>query len=56
MSVVDQLRDRWARDDLEYVRLAATTLLVLVLLPLVLARLIINPLGAANQALMGAAR
>jgi hypothetical protein len=55
-NVVDRLRERWPKDDVEYVRLLVTTLLVLVLLPLALARLVLNPVSAANAALGAAAK
>jgi hypothetical protein len=55
-NVIDRLRERWPKDDVEYVRLIATTLLILVLLPLALARLVINPIGAANAAIGAAAK
>lgn len=55
-GILDRARARWPQSDLEYARLAATTLLALVLLPLVLWRLLADPLAAADHALSGAAR
>lgn len=56
MHVVDTVRTRWPRADLEYVRLAATTLLALVLLPLAIMRLLFDPIAAADRALAGAVK
>ena len=49
-------RARWPKDDLEYLRLAATTLLALVVLPLVVWKLLTDPLDAADRALGSIAR
>jgi len=56
VHVVDHIRTRWPREDLEYIRLAATALLALVLLPLALIRLLRDPVAAADRALGAAAR
>jgi hypothetical protein len=56
MHAVDAVRTRWPREDLEYIRLAATTLLALILLPLALVRLLLDPIAAADRALGGAVK
>jgi hypothetical protein len=56
MHAVDAVRTRWPKEDLDYIRLAATTLLALILLPLALVRLIFDPLSAADRALAGAVK
>lgn len=51
--VVDDLARRWPKDDLEYVRLLASTVLVLVLVPLAIAHLVLDPIEASDHALRG---
>lgn len=51
--VLDTLRTRWPRDDLEYLRLIATTLLALVVLPLAIVRLLTHPAEVAERAIGG---
>lgn len=55
-SLLDRLRARWSRGELEYVRLLATTLLAIALVPLVLFRLLTNPSSAVDRALGAAVR
>jgi hypothetical protein len=56
VSALDSIRARWPKDQLEYLRLLATTVLALVLVPLALARLILHPAAAAERAIAGAVR
>lgn len=49
--IVDRLAERWPRDDLEYARLLASTLLVLLLVPLVITHLIVHPLETSERML-----
>jgi hypothetical protein len=49
--MIASLRRRWSKEDLEYVRLLVTTLLLVLLLPLVLHRVWSNPTGMADRAL-----
>jgi hypothetical protein len=55
-TVLDHVRARWPQSTLEYVRLLATTVLALVLVPLALARLFADPIGAADRVLGSAVR
>lgn len=48
--MLDKLKARWPKSDLEYVRLLATCALALVLLPLVVAHLILHPFDVADHA------
>lgn len=52
-SVLDRLRARWPRADLEYLRVLATTLLALLILPLVITHLLLHPFEAAEHAIGG---
>lgn len=53
---VDGLRRRWPSEDLTYVRLLGSTLLVLVLVPLVVLHLAIDPAEAGERMLERAIR
>jgi hypothetical protein len=55
-SALDAIRARWPRDQLEYLRLLATTVLALVLVPLALLRLLSDPAAAAERAIAGAVK
>lgn len=48
--MLERLQGRWPKSDLEYLRLLATTLLAVVLLPLVVAHLILHPFEVADHA------
>lgn len=49
--MIDQLRARWTASDLEYLRLLATTLLALVILPLAILHFLLDPLDVAERAI-----
>ena len=49
--VLDGLKARWPKDDLDYVRALATTLLALIILPLALLHLFLHPLEVADHAI-----
>jgi hypothetical protein len=55
-TLLDRLQARWPKTTLEYVRLLATTLLALLLVPLAVSRLLLDPIGAADRALGAAVR
>jgi hypothetical protein len=50
------VRQPIAKEDLEYVRLFVTTLLAILLVPLAIAHLVMNPHDAAGKAIGGAVK
>jgi len=54
--LVDGLQHRWPREDLAYLRLLGSTLLVLLLVPLVVIHLLFDPVDAGDRMLNHAIR
>lgn len=48
--MLDRLKQRWPQSDLEYLRTLATTVLAVILLPLVLTHLLLHPFDVADHA------
>jgi hypothetical protein len=53
---LDGIQQRWPAADLQYLRLLATTLLAVLIAPLVLAHLLLHPFDVAEHAIEGHVR
>lgn len=50
-ALIDRIRQRFPKSDLEYVRVLATTFLALIVLPLAVLHFLLHPLEVADHAI-----